>query len=395
MDHPVPYIRYVGWILVIDCFTALYFARLRFANKAWLFALYKSVKILSEVGFNLILFFFIPSYLTGHPDSMLLNFIPAQPDYGYILFAILLSGIVSLFLFIPQIIRTKIQFKKEQWKQIMLYSLPLMIAGLPGVANDYVDRILFRYFSPSGTSWLDQLGIYSAVTKLAVFITLFVQMFRYAAEPFFFASSENENIKITYARVMKYFVAFCMVLFLGIAFYADIFALILGKEYRGGMGVLPLVLMANILLGVTFNLSMWYKMSDKTQYAIYITLLGLAVTVVLNIVFMPVYGYWAAAWSRLLSYVVMIFFSYLLSIRNFPIPYDLRSIFTYFVVGIGLFGLSLVPSQQPVWIRLTINSILMMSFIVFIFRYEHLKPGMIVEVKKIVIRKKAGNKHGS
>jgi O-antigen/teichoic acid export membrane protein len=139
---------------------------------------------------------------------------------------------------------------------------------------------------------------------------------------------------------MKYFVAFCMVLFLGIAFYTDLFALILGKSYRSGMDVLPLVLMANILLGVSFNLSMWYKLSEHTRYAIYITLFGLLVTVILDIIFMPRFGYYAAAWSRLISYVIMIVSSYLLSLKYYPIPYNLKAIFTYFAVGLGLYALS-------------------------------------------------------
>jgi O-antigen/teichoic acid export membrane protein len=383
MEHPAIYLRYVGLILALDCFTAIFFARLRYENKAWLFAIFKSIKILSEVGFNLALFFLMPKYLALHPDSFILKLIPAKPDYGYILFAILLSGIVSLILFLPQILKTRLNFSKDLWKKIMLYSLPLMIAGLPGVANDYVDRILFRYFSPSTSPWLDQLGIYSAVMKLAVFITLFVQMFRYAAEPFFFASAEKDNMRKTYADVMKYFVAFCMVLFLGIAFYADIFALILGKDYRGGMGVLPLVLLANILLGVSFNLSMWYKLSEHTRYAIYITLIGLAVTVILDVLFMPVYGYYAAAWSRLISYVIMIMISYFLGLRYYPIPYDLKAIFTYFAVGLALFGISLIPGNLQLWLKLLVNTLLMGVFIVFIFRFEKLDPRKMLALIKI------------
>jgi O-antigen/teichoic acid export membrane protein len=389
MGHPAIYLKYVALILAIDCFTAIFFAKLRFDNKAWLFALYKSIKILSEVGFNVMLFFWAPSWLTRHPDSIFLKLIPAHPDYGYILLAILLSGLVSLLLFLPQIMRTRLRFSSAHWKTLMLYSLPLMIAGLPGVANDYVDRILFRYFSPTTSPWLDQLGIYSAVTKLAVFISLFVQMFRYAAEPFFFASANRDNMKKTYADVMKYFVAFCMFLFLGIVFYSDLFALILGKDFRSQMGVLPIVLLANILLGVSFNLSMWYKLSEHTRYAIYITLLGLLVTVILDVIFMPRFGSYAAAWSRLLSYVVMIVVSYFLSLRYFPIPYDLKSIFIYFAVGIGLYGLSDVLMYQSLWIRLAFNTLLLGGYILFVIRFEKIDYRMIVEkLYKSASRKK-------
>lgn len=380
MGHPGIYLKYVALILAIDCFTAIYFARLRFENKAWLFAVYKSVKILSEVGFNLLLFFILPGWFKTHPDSILLKFMPATPDYGYILLAILLSAMVSLILFLPQILKTRLSFSREQWKKLMLYSMPLMIAGLPGVANDYVDRILFRYCAPDTSPWLEQLGIYSAVTKLAVFITLFVQMFRYAAEPFFFASAGKDNMKSTYADVMKYFIAFCLLLFLGIAFYADIFALILGKDYRGGMGVLPLVLMANILLGVSFNLSMWYKLSEHTRYAVYITILGLLVTVVLDVWLMPLYGYYAAAWSRLLSYVVMIAVSYFLGLRHYPIPYDLRSIFTYFGVALGLFAISWLAGGMNLWFRLSLNTLLILAYALFVMKFEKLDYRRILAI---------------
>lgn len=387
MSHPVIYLKYVAFILAIDCFTAIFFARLRYENKAWLFAVFKSIKILSEVGFNLLLFFWLPGYFTNHPESFLLKFVPAKPDYGYILMAILLSGVVSLVLFLPQIIRTRLRFSADLWKKLMIYSIPLMIAGLPGVANDYVDRILFRYCSPTTSPWLDQLGIYSAVMKLAVFITLFVQMFRYAAEPFFFATADKDHMKKTYADVMKYFIAFCLIMFLGIAFYADIFALILGKSYREGMGVLPLVLLANILLGVSFNLSMWYKLSEHTRFAIYITLVGLAVTVILDILFMPVYGYYAAAWSRLISYVVMIVVSYFLSLRYYPIPYDLKAIFLYFAVGLGLFGLSLITGGMSLWIKLPFNTLLIGVFVLYIFRTEKIRPAQLMAMIRVKSRK--------
>jgi len=378
MGHPGIYLKYVSLILAIDCFTAIFFAKLRYDNKAWKFALFKSIKILSEVGFNIMLFFWAPNWLARHPHSIILNLIPAHPDYGYILMAILLSGIVSLILFLPQIIHTPIRFSSNQWKKLIIYSLPLMIAGLPGVANDYVDRILFRYCSPTTSPWLDQLGIYSAVMKLAVIITLFVQMFRYAAEPFFFASADKLNMKKTYADVMKYFVAFCMFLFLGIVFYTDLFALILGKSFRGEMGVLPIVLFANILLGVSFNLSMWYKLSEHTRYAIYITLLGLIVTVILDVFFMPLYGCYAAAWSRLLSYVIMIVVSYTLGLRYYPIPYNLKAIFTYFAVGLGLFGISDLFLHQNIWIRLSINTLLLGAYIIFVFRFEKIDPRLML-----------------
>lgn len=388
MGHPPIYLIYVALILAFDAITAIFFAQLRFEQRPWKFALLRSIKIISEVVFNILLFFALPPFLAKHPDSFVLNFIPAQPDYGYILMAIMLSGLVAMILFLPRLVKTSLNFSASLWKRLMAYSLPLMVAGLPGVANDFIDRPLFRFFAPSSTPWQEQLGVYNAVMKLAVFMVLFVQMFRYAAEPFFFASADKKDIRKTYADVMKYFVAFCIFIFLGIVLYADIFALILGKDYRSGMGVLPIVLIANILLGVTFNLSMWYKLTDHTRYAIYITIAGLVVTTILNIAFMPVFGYYASAWSRFLSYVVMIVMSYWLGTKYYPVPYDLKSIITYFAVGLALYGLSLLLIGKSAWIRMPVNTVLLIIYVVFVLKTEKIR---LTSLKSLILIKKPKN----
>jgi O-antigen/teichoic acid export membrane protein len=376
-QHPVNYIIYAALILAIDCFTAILFAELRFQNKAFKFALYRTIKIISEVCFNLFLFLIIPKYFLSHPGSFLLKFIPARPDYGYILLAILLSCIVSLLLFVPRLLKVNYLFSKVQFKELLLYSLPLMIAGLPGVANDFISRIFFRFFAPATSPWQDQLGIFNANVKLAVFMVLFVQMFRYAAEPFFFSTSNRDDMKKIYADVMKYFVAFCVLIFLGIAMYPEIFALLLGKDFRIGIGVLPIMLIANILLGIVFNLSMWYKLSGKTRYALTITLLGLGVNVVINIIFMPVYGYMAAAWGYLFSYLTMVVFSYYLSRKYYPIPYEWKTIVLYFVTGIALYLLSVFIAPPMLLARIALNTLYIIGFVVFVLKREHIGPGKL------------------
>ena len=368
--HPASYIIYSALILAIDCFTAILFAELRFKNKAFKFATFRTIKILSEVGFNLVLFLLLPKYFVTHPDSFLLRFIPATPDYGYILMAILLSCIVSLILFVPRLLNLHFVFSKQQFRELMIYSLPLMIAGLPGVANDFISRIFFRFFAPATSPWQDQLGIFNANVKLAVFMVLFVQMFRYAAEPFFFSSSLRDDMKKIYADVMKYFVAFCVLIFLGIAMYPELFALLLGKSFRGGIAILPIMLIANILLGVVFNLSMWYKLSGKTHYALTITLLGLGINLVINIVFMPVYGFMAAAWGYLFSYLAMVIFSYYLSRKYYPIPYDWKTIILYFMTGIVLYLISVYIAPASLGIRIVLNTLYILAFVIFVLKRE-------------------------
>jgi O-antigen/teichoic acid export membrane protein len=380
--HPVSYIIYAALILVIDCFTAIFFAELRLQNKAWKFATFRSIKILTEVVFNLVLFFLLPLYFKAHTDSFLLRFISPTPDYGYILMAILLSCLVSLILFIPRLFKLQLNFSKKQLKELLTYSLPLMIAGLPGVANDVISRIFFRFFAPPDLPWMDQLGIFNANVKLAVFMVLFVQMFRYAAEPFFFSSAHREDMKKVYADVMKYFVAFCVLIFLGIALYPELFALFLGRNFRSGINVLPIMLIANILLGVVFNLSMWYKLSGKTHYALTITLLGLSINLVINVIFMPVYGYMAAAWGYLFSYLAMVLFSYYLSRKYYPIPYDGKTIVLYFGTGIAIYLLSVLTAPDSLGLKIALNTLYIISFAVFVLKREHFDINKIKSLLK-------------
>ena len=226
-------IIYTGGILALDSVTAILFARLRYQQKALKFALLKTIKILSELGFNLLLFFVVPGYLATHPQSLLLDFIPATADFSYIIFAVFLSCVVCTLLFLPDIFRMKVSFDRKLFRQMMVYSLPLMIAGLPGIVNESFDRILFRFFAPEGAVWRADLGEYQAAVKLAVIMNLFIQMFRYAAEPFFFARGKNRELL---AQVMEYFTAFCVLIFLGITLYMGIIGLILGKDFRGALG---------------------------------------------------------------------------------------------------------------------------------------------------------------
>ena len=303
-------IIYVASILFCDSITAILFAKLRQEHKAVKFAILKTVKILTETGANLVLFFVYP----------------AQPDFTYPIMAILVSCVLCLALFIPDILRLKLTWDSGVVKRMLAYSLPLMVAALPGVANDFLDRILFRYFDTSAEAWRASLGVYQAAVKLAVIMNLFIQMFRYAAEPFFFQRAKDKNSKELYAVVMEWFTAFCGLVLLGVVGYIDIISLFLGKDFRVGIGVVPIMLLSYMLLGMLFNVSMWYKLSGKTNMAIWITLAGLAVTTVVNVVFMPQFSYWASAFGHLASYLVMFILSAWLGSKYYPIPYNWKRI---------------------------------------------------------------------
>ncbi|MDR3245972.1 MAG: oligosaccharide flippase family protein [Prevotellaceae bacterium] len=363
---------YAAGILAIDAFTSVFFARLRHERKAVKFAIYRSVKIFSEIFFNLLFLYLLPKYFATHPQSALLKFFTPGASYVYILAAVFCSAIVSIILFLPNILRTKYTMSPAYLKVILIYSLPLMLAGLQGTLNDFIDRFLFRHLAP-GSTWDEQLGIFGAIVKLAVPMSLFMQMFRYAAEPYFFSEASKSDIKPTYARVTKYFTIFCVAIFLAINFYSGILQYILGKNFREGMIILPVMLFAYMLSGINQNVSMWYKLASKTKIAIVITFAGLLTAIVVNVLFMPRYSYMAAAWGHVASYSVMIIISWQLSKRYYKIPYQWTTIIFYIVLGIALFFVSKMIETPSALLNFVFNTVLLAMFALFVLKKENLR----------------------
>jgi len=351
-------IMYVGGILAMDSVTAILFAKLRQEHKALKFALLKTVKIITETAVNILLFFPFVSYCSvkaasagvpveslGPDDVWLLHFVSPSPDFSYVIFAIFVSCVVCTLLFVPSLLKFSFEFDGRLLKQMLVYSVPLMVASLPGVVNDFLDRILFRFFDTGADSWRSSVGVYQAAVKLSVIMSLFIQMFRFAAEPFFFQRAREKGSKELYAKVMEYFTAFCGLVFLGVVLYMDVISLILGRDFREGIGIVPVMLLSYMLLGMLFNVSMWYKLSGRTSMAIYITLAGLAVTAVVNMIFMPVYSYWASAAAHLASYAVMFAVSAVLGQKYYPIPYRWGKLLLIFI-GMGfLYAVSMAADR--------------------------------------------------
>ena len=342
-------IIYVASILFCDSITAILFAKLRQEHKAVKFAVLKTIKIFTETGANIVLFFVWP----------------AKPDFTYPILAIFISCVLCLVLFIPDIMRLKLVWDGGVVKRMLVYSIPLMVAALPGVANDFLDRVLFRFFDTSSEAWRASLGIYQAAVKLAVIMNLFIQMFRYAAEPFFFQRAKDKGSKELYAVVMEYFTAFCGLVFLGVIGYIDIISYLLGKDFRVGIGVVPVMLLSYMLLGMLFNVSMWYKLSGRTKMAIWITLAGLVVTTVVNIVFMPRFSYWASAFGHLASYLLMFILSATLGAKYYPIPYSWKRIGSFFLFMGAAYAVMFftAPSGSGVhWLNIGLNTVLILMY---------------------------------
>ena len=372
-------VRYVGGILALDSITAIMFAKLRQENKAFKFAIIKTAKIITETAANLVLFLWFPKHVDS--ASWLLRFIPATPDFSYVIFAIFVSCVVCALLFIPDFFKLSLKLDGKLLRQMLAYSLPLMVAALPGVVNDFLDRILFRYFDTNADAWRSSLGLYQAAVKLAVIMNLFIQMFRYAAEPFFFRRSQEKDSRQLYATVQEYFTAFCGLVFLGVILYIDIIALILGPHFRSAVGVVPIMLLSYMLLGMLFNVSMWYKLSGKTNMAIWITLSGLVVTAIVIVLFMPKYSYWAAAFGHLASYVVMFAISSILGAKYYPIPYRWGRLAAIFLVMGAAYGASLLVDQTifagvalgqsptgQVGAKLGVHSVLILGYLAAVWR---------------------------
>ena len=356
-------IIYMGGILALDAITAILFAKLRQEGKALKFAIFKTIKIITETAANLFLFLWFPKHIES--AKWLLRFISETPDFSYVIFAIFISCVVCGMLFIPDYFKLTYSTDKKLLRQMLAYSLPLMIAALPGIVNDFLDRILFRFFDTNPDQWRSSLGLYQAAVKLAVIMNLFIQMFRYAAEPFFFKRANDKQSPKLYASVQEYFTAFCGVVFLGVILYIDIISLILGDQFREAVTIVPIMLLSYMILGMLFNVSMWYKLSGKTNMAIWITLSGLVVSAIVIIIFMPIYSYWAAAFGHLASYIAMFIISAVLGAKYYPIPYRWGHLICLVLLMGDIYGISLIIDRTVTFglgATLAVNTALLLAY---------------------------------
>ena len=319
------YVVLVAAIILFDVSTMIPFSRLREQGRALRFVMLKACTVIINVSLA------IAFQFTGLFDTAF--------GVGWVFVTNLVASVVTLLLILPSTERVMPRIDGAQLRKIFAYSLPLLVGGIAGTAGEFIDRQLIKYLLPQDVS-MAQLGIYGAITKIAVVMTLFTQMYRLAAEPFFLSNFSKSEFKESNAAAMKYYVMASMMIFLGIALFRDLFALIVGRDFREGIFILPVILGANVLAGVWLNLSFWYKREEKTRFAIYVTFVGLAVTVVANVALLPRWGYYGAAWARFAAEAAMVAVSYYLNRRYFPTPYDVRRIVEYGVLGLALFFVS-------------------------------------------------------
>ncbi len=264
----------------------------------------------------------------------------------------------------------KLRLDRKLLKEMVWYSFPILIVGIGGMVTQNIDKILIPKLLPESQDAMSQLGIYGANFKLAVILNMFIQAFRYAFEPFFFSQVKSDDNKRGYAIIMKYFVIFGLIIFLGICLYIDLVKLIVDSKYHSGLNVVPIILMANLFLGIYYTLSLWYKLTDKTRFGAYFALVGAGISLILNIIFIPKYGYTASAWSMLVCFITMVVLSYIFGQKYFPVSYPLKRIGLYFVTALSVFFAAEILSITPsVWMYM-VHTLLIGLFLLLAFVLE-------------------------
>lgn len=357
--HP-EYIRMFAWIVAIDAFSAIPFAWLRNNNRAVIFSVLKIINV--TVTIITVLFFLKAApALADKGHSWIYRIY--NPDYqvGYVFAANLAGSAITLVCLLPFILRIRPVFDKRLLARMLTYSWPLLIGGLAGSLNEVLDKILLRRLI-GGAEGLATVGLYGAGYKVGVLMSLFIQMYRFAAEPFFFEKAGSKDAKETYAVTMKYFVITALILFLGINLYIEALQIIIGPVFRESLVVVPVISMAYLLLGIFINQSIWYKVDDKTIYGALITIAGAVVTVTVNVVFVPSYGYIAAAWAHIACYLSMVLISYAVGQRFYPIKYETGKIMMYIILAVGLIVASRLLSGSHKILNITVDTLLIMIF---------------------------------
>ena len=343
----VSYILMMAMVVALDAIQAIPFCLLRYQGRAVRFACLKMLFIVLNIALNL--YFFLWMGVTDVWYVFMLNLV--------------CTGIISFF-FVPDLLRIRWHFSFPLLRRMLGYSWPILILGIAGILNQAVDKMIFPLVYPDQTEGIRQLGIYGACVKVAMIMAMITQAFRYAYEPFVFARSRDADQRQTYALGMKYFIIFTLLAFLCVMGGMPLLKHLIGADYREGLGVVPIVMAAEIMMGVYFNLSFWYKLIDKTIFGAVFSLVGCAVLIAVNVLFIPRYGYMACAWGGFFGYATAMVLSYVVGQHYNPIRYSLGSIAVYVILTAFLYGLmTLVPDQWPDVARLAVNAVLVLAYV--------------------------------
>lgn len=389
--HP-EYITWCLYLIGLDALTTIPFAKLRQENRPKKYAFVKLSGIILNILFTIIFLVYLPKYLSDIPDSIIGQWYYSNNRVGFLILANLIQNVFVFLILFNEWKSFRFKIDKTLWKHIFHYSSPMIFIGLAGMINEVMDRQMLSMFLPAEVDAKSMVGIYSANYKLAIFITLFIQAFKMAAEPFFFSRSSDKNAPKIYAEVMKWFVITLSIAFLFTALFLDAWKFLIGSAYRTGLTIVPILLLANICLGIYYNLSIWYKLTDRMRMGIYITIFGAIITIVGNYIFIPKWGIYASAWTTFICYAAMVVMTYFMGQKYYPIPYPVKKIAIYlfamlifflFKVAIDHLSASWVINMQ-LFARLTTATSLFLGYILFIIRMEKVSIKGIPLVNKLI-----------
>jgi O-antigen/teichoic acid export membrane protein len=363
--------EYVVWFAIIvglDAVSSMPLAKLRSQNKAKTFAGVNIINVLVNISLNVFfLWYCLPLVVEGGSNWLTDTFYDPSTGVGYVFIANLIASIVKFLLLGPTMLQGLVKPKMSLLKPMLIYSLPLLIAGLAGMMNEMFDRVmlkrlLYPILGEEGAMY--QLGIYGACYKLSIIITLMIQAFRYAAEPFFFSQEKEKGSKQLYAKIMTYFVWVLAGTFLFVMLYLDLFKHFIPNEaYWAGLQIVPILLIANIFLGIYYNQSVWYKLTDRTSFGAGLAIFGAVITIVLNLMFIPKYGYLASAWATLVCYGSMMVVSYFLGQKYYPVPYKVGKLSGFLTAAVGLYGLSQVFNIPEGFFGWMLNILFLLAYL--------------------------------
>ena len=372
------YIGMMACIAAIDAVGCIPFAFLRYKCRPIRFAVLKTVNIILCISLNFFFLLLCPILNDSFP-SLINRFY--RPDYGvgYIFVANVITSVITLLLLIPDMLPAlKEKFDFQRLKIMLRYSAPILLLGVAGIFNQVADKILFPFLFEDKTYAETQLGIYGACWKIAVVLVMFIQAFRYAYEPFVFAKNKDGDSKKSYIEATKYFILFSLLIFLGVMFYIDILKYFVTSDYYDGLRVVPVVMLGELFFGVYYNLSVWYKLTDKTHWGAIFSTIGCMLTVAIIFLFVPRYGFMACAWASFASNLLMMLLSYFIGQKHFPIAYDLRSALFYAIIAAVCYAAAMLPSIPSIVLRLAYRTIILLLFIATII------PSFMREMKPSV-----------
>lgn len=370
------YVTYTIWVLVLDALVIVPFSKLRAEGRPMVYAAIKIGNVVLNLLLNLFFLLWLPHLAANYPDSFIATLYVKDFEVGYVFVANVMASLATLLVLLPHYLKLSWHFNHTLWKNMMRYAMPIMVAGIAFAINETFDRPLLKFMNVDPVD----IGAYAACYRLALFMTLFTTAFRLGIEPFFFSNAGNANAPQTYATVTKYFVIFGSVILLGVVAFADVLKLILLRDasFWKAMNVVPLIIIANFFLGIYTNLSIWYKLSDKTKMGAYISIIGAVVTLLFNFALIPVWGYLGSAIATVAAYGTMMVVSYYMGAKYYPIPYDLKKMGAY--VGLSV-ALSCLSFYIPVLRETFVFGILsLIGFMYLIYRNE--KQTLLKFIKK-------------